>query len=182
MNQTLSKGRTAAVHFHLSRYHRSSLFSLSSFPFSSFFLSGRRYLVVSGKIASESIPEVDVQGRPVERTRQARRDTGEGARVVFEGDVSFVGSRFPPHPEVPQHNLRPSGPSLSHPSHPLSTVKLAHPLFHERSPPPISGVKPPQCRDVNAREMGWRGCENVAWPVTRVHAGKLFLFICSMLP
>lgn len=30
--------------------------------------------------------------------------------------------------------------------------------------------------------MGWRGCENVAWAVTRVHAGKLFLFICSMLP
>ena len=31
-------------------------------------------------------------------------------------------------------------------------------------------------------KWGWRGCENVAWPVTRVHAGKLFLFICSVLP
>lgn len=52
--------------------YRRVYLSFSFFP--SF--STRRYPVVSGKIASESIPEVDVQGRAVERRRQGGRDTG----------------------------------------------------------------------------------------------------------
>lgn len=109
-------------------------------------------------------------------------------RVVFEGDVSFVVGFTPLPPSI-------------HKSRSIISVPLAR-LF--RIPPPPSTTRrsslilcstgaalsthlrcktsPLRCRDVNAREMGWRGCENVAWAVTRVHAGKLFLFICSMLP
>lgn len=57
--------------------------------------------------------------------------------------------------------------SLCHPSRMLGRVQPPH---------------YPTSHDVNAGKMGWRGCKDVACAVTRVHAGKLFLFICSMLP
>lgn len=176
-------------------------FRLSSNPFPSF--SSLSFFFLSRRIPS-SVARSRVnryqRGRCTgssdgenETGRKGHGVEGRGVRVVFEGDVSFVGSRFHPpplHPQVPKHNLRPSGPSLSHPSLPPSTTRwsslilcstgaaLSTHLRCKTSPSP----PPPRCRDVNAREMGWRGCENVAWAVTRVHAGKLFLFICSMLP
>ena len=77
-----------------------------------------------------------------ERTRQARRDTGAaGARMVFEGDVSFVGSRFSP---TQKSRSIISVPLARLFRIPLSTSERSLILcFRQRSPPPITGVKLP---------------------------------------
>lgn len=116
------------------------------------FFRGRRYpSSVPRSIASESIREVYVHGVGRWREPEDKRDTrGRGLarrglrgwflREMFRSQA--VGFPLPTRPEVPQHNLRPSGPSLSHPSAPHVGSSLIL-CFHEHSPPPISGVTPP---------------------------------------
>lgn len=110
----------------------SSIIEPLSFLFFSLFLFFSFFLSIPSSVARSRVNRYQ-RGRCTgssdgenETGRKGHGVEGRGVRVVFEGDVSFVGSRFHPpplHPQVPKHNLRPSGPSLSHPSLPPSTTR-----------------------------------------------------------
>lgn len=129
-----------------------------------------------------------------------KRRRGHFLREMFRS----LAVGFPPPEILPQDNLHPSSSSLSFslflyflypsPSHGSILLSSQNSLVFPDSPRflrhpsrTLGRVQPPHyptlpSHDVNAGKMGWRGCKDVAWAVTRVHAGKLFLFICSMLP